>query len=239
MTAGVRHGSAFDPPFVDPCRGRTVTLEEMSSTLASVPRPPADVVPISRSDEAIVGGLRAGEAWAADALYERYAPQISRMLKRVLGHGSREEFEDALHEVFVEALRSIHRLRDSVALLGWLLQIASHTAFRTMRRRRARRWLHFFDPTELPDVWVEAPSHELRAACRSLYRVLGQMPASEQLVFSLRYLQGLELLEMASALEISLSTTKRRLARAEQRFFKLAAKDPVLSTHMPTEVRTP
>ena len=45
------------------------------------------------------------------------------------------------------------------------------------------------------------------------------MPAEDRLVFSLRYVSGLGPTEMAEACEMSLSTVKRRLLRAEQRFY--------------------
>jgi RNA polymerase sigma-70 factor, ECF subfamily len=49
------------------------------------------------------------------------------------------------------------------------------------------------------------------------------------LVFSLRYVSGLDLAEMAEACETSLSTLKRRLGRAERRFHAEAKRDEALS----------
>src|SRR5690606_11117300 len=120
--------------------------------------------------------------------------------------------EDLLHDVFLEAIVSAEKLRDPTALLAWLQRIAAHTAFRTMRRRRARNWLRFREPEDVPEVPTEGASHELRQACQSLYAALDRMPASEQIVFTLRYLEGMELLQLAHVCDVSLSTAKRRLA---------------------------
>src|SRR5688572_11788840 len=123
--------------------------------LAPAPKPrsvDSKVVPLSTSDEAIVQGLTSGEPWAANALYDRYAPAIERILRRTLGGERHTELADLLHDVFVEAIHSAPKLRDSVALLAWLQKIAVHTAYRTMRRRRARSWLWFREPEELPAV---------------------------------------------------------------------------------------
>lgn len=188
------------------------------------------VVPLKKSDEAIVTGLLREELWAANALYDRYAAPIERMLRRTLGYEKHADFEDLLHEVFLQAITSAHSLRDSTALLAWLQTIAARIAFRTMRRRRARSWLHFGEPEELPDQeGVDVPP-EIRQACRSFYCLVEKLPAAEQIVFNLRYVEGMEVAQVAATCDISLSTAKRRLAKAEGRFRVLAQRDPILST---------
>lgn len=198
-----------------------------------VSRPPDDderkVVPLRRSDQAIVAGLVGREPWAANALYDRYAPAIERMLRRTLGHERHADFEDLLHEVFVQALASAHTLTDGAALLSWLQTIAARIGFRTMRRRRALAWLRFREPEFVPEVESEDAPPEVRQACQSFYRVLERMPPAETMVFQLRYVEGMEVAQVASACGFSLSTTKRRLARAEERFLVFARRDPSLS----------
>lgn len=191
--------------------------------------PESNVVPLSVSDEAIVRGLVAEEQWAADALYDRYAGAIERMLRRTLGRERHTDIEDLLHDVFLQAIVSADKLRDSVALLAWLQKIAVHTAYRAMRRRRARSWLRFYEPERLPEVFVDDVSPELREAYSAFYDLLQRIPASEQLVFTLRYVEGMELTRIADACDVSLSTAKRRLAKAEARFSTLASRDPVLA----------
>jgi RNA polymerase sigma-70 factor (ECF subfamily) len=187
------------------------------------------VVPLDTSDAAIVRGLVSGEIWAANALYDRYAAPIERMLRRTLGYERHTEIEDLLHEVFVQALTSASKIRDSVALLAWLQTIAARVAFHTMRRRRARSWLRFQAPEQLPEVVSEDTPPEARRACASFYRVLDRMPAAEQLVFTLRHVEGMEVASVAQTCNVSLSTSKRRLAKADERFTRLAAHEPDLA----------
>jgi RNA polymerase sigma-70 factor (ECF subfamily) len=186
------------------------------------------VGPFAPDDHELVRGIKAGEPWASRLLVERYGPIIERILRRALGLERHTELADVVHEVFAEALSSASRLRDSAALLAWLKRICVHTAFRTMRRRRARAWLHFADPSVLPAHAGPDVDYEGRDACRRVYEVLARMPAKEQLVFSLRYLEGMELTEVADACDASLSTVKRRLLAAEVRFIKLGSQDSVL-----------
>jgi RNA polymerase sigma-70 factor (ECF subfamily) len=192
----------------------------------------ATVVPLSTSDAAIVKGLVAKERWAANALYDRYAQPIEAMLRHTLGHERHADLEDLLHDVFVQALGSASSLRDSVALLAWLQTIAARIAFRTMRRRKARAWLLFGAPESLPEVATRVVGQEIRQACARFYVVMAKLPASEQLVFSLRYIEGMEIGQIADVCEISLSTAKRRLRKARERFYRMAAAEPELAAWM-------
>lgn len=192
------------------------------------PRSVVRAMPGLRDDTALVEGLGAGEPWARAALFERYAPPIERMIRKILGPDQHTEIADVLHEVFVQALASLDRLRDPRAVLSWMQSIAAHTAYRTIRARRARRWLHFWEPAKLPEVVAPEIDTEILDAYRRTYALLDRLPADERVAFALRYIEGMELAQLAVVCDVSLATIKRRLGRAEQRFAAGARGDAVL-----------
>lgn len=55
----------------------------------------------------------------------------------------------------------LHNLRDPSALNGWVQSVAANTAYKAIRARRARRWLIFWGPAEMPEVTAEGVSPEL------------------------------------------------------------------------------
>jgi RNA polymerase sigma-70 factor (ECF subfamily) len=181
-----------------------------------------------RDAEALLSGLRAGEPWAKAALFERYAPQVQRQLRKLLGPQPCLELPDLIHDVFVRALAAIHQLRDASALRSWMQAITMRTAYRALRMQRARRWLRFWEPIEATELPTDAIDGEVIDAYKRTYAVLDRMPAAERIVFALRYIDGMELSPIAVACEVSLATVKRRLARAEQRFAAAARRDEVL-----------
>ena len=61
-----------------------------------------------------------------------------------------------------------------------------------------------------------------------MYRVLDVLPVDERIPFALRFIDGMELTEVAAACDVSLATIKRRLARSEKRFVAVAARYPEL-----------
>jgi RNA polymerase sigma-70 factor (ECF subfamily) len=153
---------------------------------------------------------------------------VERTLRRLLGPDGDGELADLVQEVFVRALGALEQLRDVGALSAWMRTIATRTAYRAIRNRRARRWLRFWEPHELPEIQVDDVAPEIVEAFRRTYVVLERMPTAERLVFTLRHVEKLELEQIASDCEISLATVKRRLQRAQQRFSRAAARDDVL-----------
>jgi RNA polymerase sigma-70 factor (ECF subfamily) len=175
---------------------------------------------------ALVAGLVEGSEGAAVALFHEYASLVERTVGRVLGVD--DELPDVVQEVFFRALRSVHRIRDPQALTDWLLQITIYTATDWIRKRQRRRWLVFRDPVQLEEP-VGLPVDDAgREAVRATYAILDRLAVEERLVFVLRYLEGMELNQVAAACDCSLATVKRRLVRAMSRFEALAKREPAL-----------
>jgi RNA polymerase sigma-70 factor (ECF subfamily) len=181
-----------------------------------------------RTNDALIAGVRAGETWARTELFDRYAPLVERTLRRILGSELHTDLADLIHDCFVEALGSLDRLRDPAALPGWIRSIAVHVGYKTIRARRARAWLLFWEPATIPHVPVSDVDPEVRDAYIRTYALLDRLGADSRVAFVLRHIEGLELEDVASACRVSLSTIKRRLARAERQFAAGAAHDPVL-----------
>ncbi len=152
-----------------------------------------------------------------------------RILVRILGQDS--ELEDVHHEVFVRALSSIETLEDPACLTKWMVSVAVFSARTCLQRRYRGRWLAFLAPDELDESAAARDERDgdARAELDLTYSVLARLPSDERIVFTLRFVEGMALAELASACNTSLATVKRRLKRAESRFLGLARRHPVLS----------
>lgn len=192
-------------------------------------RPPASVIRLHRteSDEDLVASLRAGTARAGQALFDAHAAYVRKVLTRMLGPDP--EVGDLVQDVFVLALESLHRLENPKALRGWLAQIAVYRARRCLRGRKQWKILRFFAPEEMPPARAAQVDFEASEALCAAYRVLASLHVDEQIAFTLRFVEGMDLTEVAGACGVSLATTKRRIARAEARFAMLARGEPSLA----------
>jgi len=177
----------------------------------------------------LVAGVRAGNPGAKAAFFMRYSADVERLVTHLIGPD--RELADILQEVFVQALSSLASLRDPEALKPWLLRIATNCARRTLRTRSRRAWLRFFADADEEARFEPATAMldaEGRETVRAVYTSLGRMPADERIAFALRYVDGMELTEVAEACSVSLATAKRRISRAEARFVRMASSHPAL-----------
>jgi RNA polymerase sigma-70 factor (ECF subfamily) len=173
---------------------------------------------------ALVHALRTGEPGAAGELFDRYGLAIQRVLVRIVGDDP--EGSDLLHDTFLRALDHIGELRNPRALKSWLNRMAVFTAQEWIRERR--RMGQPRSPDSAPERFSVSPTPESRQAIRAFYAIMDRLPEDERAAFILRFVEEMELTEVAEACGVSLSTARRRIRRAEQRFIRLLPQFPAL-----------
>lgn len=177
------------------------------------------------SENTLLNGLQSGESAAIVAFFKRYEHDVRGVLGRILG--ANPDLSDALQDTFIRAYRSSLKIRDALALRVWLRRVATSVAFDHLRKRQRLRWNYSSELT-LVDERTNRVTPEIHAAYCDVHRVLEKMPRKERVAFCLRYIDEMELKEIAVTCNVSLATVKRRLARAETRFETLARRQPGL-----------
>ncbi len=134
---------------------------------------------------------------------------------------TREVAEDVTSEVFMKALRSIHRYDPDIASpKTWLLRIARNAVTDHLRALRRRGSLHV-SLDRVPDLVADVPSQEERVVRQErIQRLLNgtrTLRKVDQEILSLRYGAGLENAEIARHLGISNNAVAVRLHRALKR----------------------
>lgn len=193
---------------------------------------PVASLPWKGDDQALLERVHQGGEAAAALLYERFSPDVSRMIWRLLGADS--EHEDLANEVFVKVLVGARRVRDGGSLRAWVLSVTVNTVRSELRKRAVRRRLQFWGE---PPEQRGSDDHEGRDLVARTFAVLERLPVNERLAFSLRYIDGHTLVEVAELCSCGLATAKRRIKRAEERFAKIAKRDPRLGERLATSER--
>jgi RNA polymerase sigma-70 factor, ECF subfamily len=176
-------------------------------------------------DEGLAHALVRHDPRAAAVLFDRYAPYIQRVIVRMIGYSEPERI-DLLHDVFVRALEQIGNLRNPRALRSWIVGIAMLVTKEWLRRRR--RAGAPVAPEQAANRPGPAPSPEAVEAMQSFYGLLDRLSDDDRAVFVLRFLEGMNLNEIAEACDLSISTARRRVIRAESRFRKILPGFPAL-----------
>jgi RNA polymerase sigma-70 factor, ECF subfamily len=205
----------------------------VSRSIRATEVPPSNVVALHPATS-LLAGLRRREPAAAAELFDRNVAQVERAALGVLGPDP--EVEDLVQDAFVAALRGIDGFRgDERALGAWVRGIATRLALKRLRWRRTRRWLGWPGSDALPEL-PGLTDTGTQAALRRAYTLLARLPALERAAFGMRFIQGMQLEEVADALGVSLSTAKRHLKRARARLGRLAARDALLCDWLGEEI---
>ena len=181
----------------------------------------------SSGDSKLADALRAGDGRAIAQLFDLYGTHVERVLIRTIGNDT--EMEDMVQDVFLGAYRSGPNFQgNDEQLKAWISRIAVFTARGYLRKRKRRWWLRSADPGQMPEQSSREPSPHTSEVLRRTYAALDQMDPDLRIPFALRELESMELAEIAQSCDCSVSTIKRRLARARKAFERLAKKDPIL-----------
>ena len=175
------------------------------------------------SDAALVVAARAGEKWAQEALFRRHVRMVNGLAFRLLGRD--QEVDDLVQDSVLAAFRGLDRLAEPQAFSGWLASIVVRTAHKMLRRRRmlTRLGLRKASSIDLDQVVSAASSPSARAELHQLYRCLDTLDPGARIALVLQRVEGMSIPEIASHMELSASTVKRRLKLAEARLAEHAA----------------
>jgi RNA polymerase sigma-70 factor (ECF subfamily) len=195
--------------------------------------PPLTVVrsaPSAEDDASLAAALIARERDAPAQAWTRLSPLVLRLLRRYFGPGP--DRQDLCQEVFLRFFTRIDELRDRNALRSFLIGICLGVAQNELRRAKVRRWIFLTQSGELPDAPISGANPEAREATQRIYKILAGVSPEDRTLFVTRYIEKMELAEIAESVGRPLSTTKRRLARATRRIAARMSGDPALADYV-------
>jgi RNA polymerase sigma-70 factor, ECF subfamily len=187
-------------------------------------------IPHEVDDATLVRQLIAQHPQAARAIWQRFAPMVHRILKRSLGPD--EDVEDLAQEVFMCVFQKASTLREPQALKAFVVAVTALTVRGELRRRWSRRWMRLPWPGSTPSKLIFHQDIESREALRRFYLILDRISIQDRTAFVLRFMEGLALEDVAIALDVSVATAKRRLARVWDRVVLLAERDTALVEYL-------
>jgi RNA polymerase sigma-70 factor (ECF subfamily) len=178
---------------------------------------PLTRLPEGVSTASLVLRARKRDGAAESLLYRRYAADLLNIVSRLLR--STHAAEDVVHDTFLLVFERLGQLRDPAQFRAWALSISVSLVRKRLRRARLLQWVGLDSLTTAP-LELQARdglSVEARGELAVLDVVLKALPTEQRLAWSLRYIEGDKLDEVALALGKSLATTKRYIAAAERR----------------------
>ena len=168
------------------------------------------------SDAELLVRVADGDLEPLGELYDRYARDVWRAVKRVLRDEG--DVDDVLHATFMNLPRIASSYDGRASCRSWLCGIGVRLAMRHRRGagrflRMLRAFAHVPPSRGAADPERQASDGEELAA---LDRALGRLSEKKRAVFALVELEGLSAEEAARALEIPAATARTRLFHARR-----------------------
>ncbi|MDQ3789078.1 MAG: sigma-70 family RNA polymerase sigma factor [Actinomycetota bacterium] len=184
---------------------------------------PAGVTPEEArlDDVTLVVRARDGDVRAYEQLVRRYQGPMFRLAVRMLA--SRGDAEDVVQEVFLKAWRSLARLHDEAAFVGWLYRMVTNRCLNLIRDRHATVDVDLAQRESRaagsrPERTVEV-SEQLAAVTEALQRLTGEQRAC----WLLREVHGRSYEEIAQAVGVTPTAVRGRIARARAQLTEMMA----------------
>jgi RNA polymerase sigma factor (sigma-70 family) len=159
-----------------------------------------------------------------EQLYQLHHPRVVRLCRLLLPDA--HEAEDVAQEVFLKLWQALQTETRAMAWAAWLTRVTVN-ACRDRRRSGWWKWWRaphppadgdFPSPLDHPS-WRPTPEDEAltRENAARIWQAFRALPARQQEVFALRYLEGRSTEEVAGALRLSVGSVKQHLYRAVHR----------------------
>lgn len=155
----------------------------------------------------------------AGGLFEAHHDRIYRYVLHLVPDPA--EAEDLTQETFLRAHRRLESLRDLGAVRSWLYRIATHVCLDRLRQRKPQISLDSEEGARRVASIASVSPSALKAAERKetsecVQRCLQFLPDRYRALLLMHEVYSLTAAEMASLLDVNLSTAKMRLHRARR-----------------------
>ena len=175
------------------------------------------------SNRAPAGEDSATDLQDFDSLVELYRPRIFRFLLASLR--DRESAENLTQDCFVRAYQARDQFRGAASVGTWLMQIAANLVRSHESSSRVKFWRRSLSSgvelTEIGDLVEDREqSPEAVAIARenvaAIWNAVGKLSERQRTVFLLRFVEDMDLLEIAAVTGMKEGTVKTHLFRALQ-----------------------
>jgi len=170
--------------------------------------------------------LKAGDREAFARLVDETSAHIYRLAVQILGDD--QDAEDVLQETYIKAFRALPEFEGRSTLTTWLYRIAVNEALMLVRKRKPQAISVEENPPfdaegesegmEIVDFCCLPEGELLSSESRGfLDQAVRNLPQNLRMVFVMRDLEGLSIIETAETLNLSENNVKTRLLRARMR----------------------
>ena len=177
----------------------------------------------------LIQQAQGGDLRSFSALVEIYQARAVHIAYSFLGNY--EDARDIAQEVFMKTYESLKNFKAESKFYTWFYRILVNACKDFLRKKKVRQLLSFWfhrngdsgdDPLMNIAGNTKSPSQNLadKELGNEIYKALEKLPLQQRSAFSLRYLEGMSLEEIAESMGLSVGAVKANLWQAAQKMRK-------------------
>lgn len=156
-----------------------------------------------------------GDGSAIRQLYERYAPRVYAVVRRIAGDD--DVAQDYAQEAWIRAIRALPTFRGDARFSTWLHRIAVNAALQALRKSQTRTRRE----APMPETVPVGPHGGDTLLQRRLESALDNLPPGMRQVLILHDVEGYTHEEIGEVLGVTSGTSKSQLFKARARMREL------------------
>lgn len=168
------------------------------------------------ADAVLVARTKQGDVGAFGELVQRHQRAVCAVVSKMLD--DRDDVDDIVQEVFVQAYKSISSFKEQAAFTTWIYRITVNTTIKQMKKSKLRQATSIDDPAvglqeTLVSLNGDGPetTAEKRERSEAIRRAIRSLSDHHKAVVVLHYFQGCSCEEIARVLDCSVGTVWSRL----------------------------
>lgn len=181
-----------------------------------------------QAEKQLIDALKEGSEQAFNTFVLNYQGKV---INTCLGFAPNiQDAEDIAQEVFVEVYRSIGKFKEQSSLSTWVYRIAVSKSLEFIRHRKRKKRASFFQSLiGLEDERASAVSDtfnhpgvqmENKQRGEVIFAAINELAENQKIAFILSKVEGLSYQEIASIMELSISSIESLLHRAKKNLQK-------------------
>jgi RNA polymerase sigma-70 factor (ECF subfamily) len=184
---------------------------------------------MERTETDLIAAVLKGDTASFEPLVRKYSPRLFATARRYARRES--EVEDIVQEIWVKAFQKLHSFRREAPFEHWLMRLAVHTCYDSLRAHQRNREANFSDLSQPEEDWLErfvtensTAAEDAEAARQLVGRVLEQLSPPARLVITLLEIEEHSVKQIAGLTGWSVTLVKVRAFRARAEMRRVLAK---------------
>jgi RNA polymerase sigma-70 factor (ECF subfamily) len=178
---------------------------------------------MDKAETEAIRDVLAGDRDAYRVLMDRHFCSVTRVAFRITGNEA--DAEEAAQEAFLRAYNKLPSFRRDSTFSTWIMRIAMNTAINLVERRKRDLSYHaprIADEPSVADHTVRVPDSQAgpevsllnREAASLRQAAMAELTPMERTAFTLRHMEDVPMVEIATALNITSNSAKQAVFRA-------------------------